>query len=95
MRTFSGKFGNNHPLRGHKHDPFEGGTRATAFVSGGVVPRQLRGTSSPHLVHIADWYATFCALAGVDTHDAVDMGGVVHDVDSVDVWPMISGANAT
>ena len=30
-----GKFGNNHPLRGHKHDPWEGGIRATAFISGG------------------------------------------------------------
>jgi arylsulfatase I/J len=36
--------GNNYPLRGHKHDPWEGGTRATAFVSGGFVPESLRGS---------------------------------------------------
>jgi arylsulfatase A-like enzyme len=35
--------GNNHPLRGHKHDPWEGGTRSTAFVAGGVVPPLLYG----------------------------------------------------
>lgn len=38
--------GNNHPLRGHKHDPWEGGTRSTAFVTGGLVPPALRGTNS-------------------------------------------------
>jgi arylsulfatase A-like enzyme len=48
--------GNNHPLRGHKHDPWEGGTRATAFLTGGFLPAQLRGTATgPKLVHVADW----------------------------------------
>eukprot|EP00035_Acanthoeca_spectabilis_P007521 m.137653 g.137653 ORF g.137653 m.137653 type:complete len:186 (-) comp13983_c0_seq5:1153-1710(-) len=57
--------GNNYPLRGHKHDPWEGGTRATAFVSGGFLPSRLSGTQSgPKLVHISDLYATFCSLAG-------------------------------
>ena len=41
-----GKFGNNFPLRGHKHDPWEGGTRAAAFITGGFVPAALRGTTS-------------------------------------------------
>ena len=51
-----GALGNNYPLRGHKHDPWEGGTRATAFITGGVVPSALRGTSSgDKLVHISDW----------------------------------------
>ena len=48
--------GNNHPLRGHKHDPYEGGTRATAFISGGFVPPALQGTASGDVfVHVADW----------------------------------------
>ena len=52
--------GNNHGLRGHKHDPWEGGTRATAFLSGGFLPPAVRGQSTgPKLVHISDWYPTF------------------------------------
>jgi arylsulfatase A-like enzyme len=51
-----GGVGNNHPLRGHKHDPWEGGTRATAFLTGGFLPAALRGTNSgDKLVAIADW----------------------------------------
>jgi hypothetical protein len=85
--------GNNHPLRGHKHDPWEGGTRATAFVSGGFVPVALRGTySGPKLVHIADLYATFCVLAGVDPRDDVWMANAVRSIDGVDVWPMLTAA---
>jgi hypothetical protein len=50
------ELGNNHPLRGHKHDPWEGGTRATAFLSGGLLPDHVRGTSTgAKLVHVADW----------------------------------------
>jgi len=91
-----GKFGNNHPLRGHKHDPWEGGTRATAFVSGGFVPSQLRGTSSgDKLVHVTDWYPTFCALAGVDARNDAYIGGAWRHIDGVDVWPLLTGSNAT
>eukprot|EP00966_Prymnesium_polylepis_P197839 4584405-Prymnesium_polylepis.1 len=50
-----GSFGNNFPLRGHKHDPWEGGTRAVAFLAGGVLPGGLRGSRSSALVHISDW----------------------------------------
>lgn len=88
--------GNNYPLRGHKHDPWEGGIRSAAFVSGGFLPEQLRGTTTgPKLVHISDWYTTFCNLAGVDASDGVVIDGVVHDIDGVDVWPMLTGENIT
>ena len=98
-----GGVGNNHPLRGHKHDPWEGGTRATAFVVGGVVPVALRSTNSgAKLVIIADWYVTFCKLAGADpTDDAYFQmdgeggGGAVRGVDGVDVWPLLIGTNLT
>merc|ERR1711971_144869 len=87
-----GQFGNNHPLRVHKHDPWEGGTRTTAFVSGGFVPTRLRGTNSgAKLVHVSDWYATFCELAGVDPKDDAYIQGKVRSVDSVNVWPMLTG----
>ena len=33
-----------------------------------------------------DWYATFCALAGIDSSNRVAMSGAVHDIDGVDVW---------
>ena len=91
-----GAMGNNHPLRGHKLDSWEGGTRSTAFVSGGFVPAALRGThSGAKLVHVCDWYATFSVLAGVDPSDPVDFNGTVHDIDGVDVWPMLTGINST
>ena len=46
---------NNWPLRGGKYADLEGGVRATAFISGGLVPAALRGTSSSVVMHIADW----------------------------------------
>lgn len=87
---------NNHPLRGHKHDPWEGGTRAAAFLSGGFLPDSLRGThSGDKFVHISDWYATFASLAGVDPTDDAWFEGEVRPVDSVNVWPLLTGENAT
>lgn len=91
-----GKMGNNHPLRGHKLDSWDGGTRSTAFVAGGFVPAALRGTrSGAKLVHVADWYATFSVLAGVDPSNPVDFNGTIHDIDGVNVWPMLTGVNTT
>ena len=55
--------GSNWPLRGGKHSNWEGGMRVAAFVSGGLVPAQLRGTESHLVMHVADWYTTACALA--------------------------------
>ena len=45
---------NNYPLRGRKCTPYDGGTRTTAFVSGGFIPTALRGTESHVLMHVAD-----------------------------------------
>jgi len=88
--------GNNHPLRGHKHDPWEGGTRATAFLSGGFLPDDLKGTASgDSLVHIADWYPTMIKLAGGDPSDDVEIEGELRSIDGVDVWPLLTGANKT
>ena len=57
---------NNYPLKGGKMSDWEGGVRVNALVSGGLLPPHVRGTKVDTLCHIADWYATFAALAKVD-----------------------------
>jgi hypothetical protein len=86
---------NNWPLRGTKLTPWEGGTRVAAVVGGGFVPLQLRGTSSDALMHMADWYPTLAHLAGANATDPAFVNGSVHDIDGVDMWPAITGANTT
>ena len=80
----------NYPLKGCKYTFFEGGVRSLAFVSGGLLPESRRGQSTDGFIHIADWYTTFCKLAGVD-HD--DTGTGKFPVDGLDVWPIITGEN--
>ncbi len=82
--------GSNWPLRGGKSSNWEGGVRLPALVNGGLLPAAARGTVRTGLVHMCDFYATFLALAGVDPSD-----GDWAPVDGMDVWPYISGANAT
>lgn len=88
--------GNNYPLRGAKSSDLEGGVRVVAAVNGGFLPRQKRGTTEPGYMHIADMYATFAALAGVkhltDTRAARFS---MPPIDSMNMWPLISGVNAT
>ena len=86
---------NNWPLRGGKYSPFEGGIRVNAFVSGGFVPTPVRGTRLEGIVHVADWYGTLCRLAEVNPTDHWAAASGLPPVDSLDVWPMISGANLT
>jgi len=83
---------NNWPLKGGKTSLFEGGVRVAAFISGGFVPVKLRGTKQKEIVHISDWFATFCGLAGVDPSD---FPPGLPGVDSVDLWPLLSGTNST
>ncbi len=85
-------FGSNHPLKGSKLTFFEGGVRALAFASGGLVPESMRGKSTDGFIHIADWYTMFCNLAGVDSSDS---GDGKFPVDGEDVWPIITGASTT
>jgi len=61
--------GINYPYRGEKRTNFEGGMRVAAFVSGGLIPANVRGTTSDIRMHIVDWYPTFCRLAGIDASD--------------------------
>ena len=80
--------GSNFPLKGAKLTFFEGGVRSIAFANGGLLPKEVRGTTSDGFIHIADWYPTFCKMAGVDSDDS---GTGKFPVDGVDVWPIISG----
>lgn len=42
-----------------------------------------------------DWYATFASLAGVDPTDHRAAAAGLPPIDSLDMWPMLSGANMT
>ena len=39
--------------------------RVNAFASGGLIPAARRGAVEEGLIEIADWFTTFCGLAGV------------------------------
>ena len=82
--------GSNFPLRGGKGSNWDGGVRVPAIFGGGLLPAAQRGrvASAGDYVHVVDLYATFLALAGLP---AADPGGPA-PVDSVDLWPWVSGA---
>jgi len=79
----------NAPLLGGKATPFEGGLRTPALVSGGRVPVGRRGQVHEGYIHVADWYATFLGMAGVDASDSGEPD------DSLDMWPSIVSAGQT
>lgn len=81
--------GSNYPLKGSKGTFFEGGVRALAFASGGLIPGGMKGKSTDGFIHIADWYPTFSNLAGVDPTDS---GPGKFPVDGVDVWSIVTGS---
>jgi len=81
----------NWPLRGGKYSQFEGGVRAAAFVSGGFIPKAQRGSKLGEIIHIADWYGTLTALAGVDKNDELAAESGLPPVDGIDMWPLLSG----
>merc|ERR1712023_560595 len=62
-------------------------------MSGGFLPADVRGTSFSGYISVADWYATFCHLIGVDPTDGD--GSVVPVVDSVNVWDALQVPNGT
>merc|ERR1711997_333439 len=43
------------------------------------------------LMHLADWYATFCSLAGIEVADTAATNQGLPDVDGLNMWPLISG----
>eukprot|EP00937_MAST-01D_sp_MAST-1D-sp2_P002290 g2290.t1 len=83
------------PLRGGYENNWEGGIRAAALLSGGFLPAAVRGTKLDGFIHECDWLATLCGLAGVPPEDAAARRAGLPPIDSLDVWPLISGANST
>ena len=84
---------NNFPLRGGKGSNFQGGVRVNAWASGGLIPATQRGRKETGLLAAWDFFATFCGLAGVDPTDHRAAAAGLPPVDSVDLWPLLSGAN--
>jgi arylsulfatase B len=71
---------------------WQGGVRVNAVVGGGFLPASRRGGVETGLVAVEDWYATFCGLAGADPADARAAAAGLPPIDSLDVWPLLSGA---
>lgn len=84
---------NNWPLRGGKYSDWQGGQKTNAFVSGGYIPSASRSTTHHGVVSIADWYATFASLAGVDPTDERAKAAGLPAIDSRDQWDAIVGTN--
>ena len=84
--------GSNAPLRGGKGSNWEGGTRVPCFIAGGFLPTAQRGKQfSTGMAHVLDWYTTFALLAGADP--GADAARTAHlaPVESLDLWPWLSG----
>eukprot|EP00931_Biecheleriopsis_adriatica_P007110 TRINITY_DN108425_c0_g1_i1.p1 TRINITY_DN108425_c0_g1~~TRINITY_DN108425_c0_g1_i1.p1 ORF type:complete len:684 (+),score=121.75 TRINITY_DN108425_c0_g1_i1:82-2133(+) len=95
---------NNYPLKGGKYSDWEGGVRTNAFVSGGFVPTDRRGSKHSGVISIADWYGVVAELAGVDTEDKAAIEAnqwlakqglpLLKPVDSVPQWKhIVAGTN--
>merc|ERR1712217_398972 len=82
----------NTPLKGGKMSDWEGGLRVNAFVTGGTIPRAKRGTVLTDYIHVADWYSTFCAIAGISAVDERAAKAGLPAVDGIDHSELLLGA---
>jgi arylsulfatase B/arylsulfatase I/J len=57
--------GSNWPLRGTKFSQYEGGVRVPAFLWSSTLQKRGAGTVFEGLFHVADWFPTLVASAGV------------------------------
>ena len=82
-------------MKGGKFSDWQGGIRVNAFVSGGYLLEKMKGQKTDSYIHLTDWYATFCYLAGVDPTDEEAAKAKLPPIDSMNMWPLISGQNST
>ena len=91
--------GSNWPLRGTKGTWWEGGMRVAAMISGGFLSPSTRGTRLGAMTHTADWLVTLCLLAGGSSsfcgRDTRGDAAGMPPIDSLDLWPLLSGQNST
>ena len=66
-----------------------------AFVSGGLIPTAMCNKKLEGLGTVWDWYATFAELAGVSKEDKVSPLFDLPGVDSISLWPYLSGKQKT
>ena len=87
--SYPGGGANNYPLRGGKMTDWQGGIRVNAFVSGGFLPAKMQGQKITGKIHLADWYATFCAIAGVNPTDERAAKAKLPPIDSMPEYVVI------
>lgn len=51
------------------------------------LPQSMIGTRIDTIMHMSDWYPTFCIMAGITPDD----GYHAAHIDGVNVWPILSG----
>lgn len=61
--------------RGGKKTLWEGGIRATGFITGGWLPDSRRGEEFNALMHVTDWLPTLVSIAGAEPIGSLDLDG--------------------
>ncbi|XP_063707871.1 arylsulfatase B-like [Culicoides brevitarsis] len=73
--------GSNHPLRGQKNSPWEGGSRVPAVLwHSKLANRRV----FDHFMHVSDILPTFATAAGIK------LGSFMREIDGVDQWQALS-----
>jgi len=80
-------YGDNFPLRGEKQTVWNGGLQVPAFVTGGVLPADRRGTSLDEMIHVTDWFPTILSAVGIDYDNS--------NLDGMNVWDTIKSGTVS
>ena len=73
-------YGQNYPFRGSKTTLFEGGTRVTSFITGGLIPKISRGSEYSNLSHAVDLHSLILKVSESQSN---------RDIDGIDIWDLI------
>jgi len=98
--------GNNYPLRGGKFTYWQGGVRASSFITSPLLPAASTNMTWKGMMHAVDWYTTVASLAkaslentgplppdGFDMWNALSQGSSSPRVEMVlNIWGNNSGA---